>query len=304
MSVINIKDLIVDKRIITTVKTTITKNKKPLLLVGKCSIGKTTLVLSIAKSLNYKILNIDPSSDFKNNKPNIFFKKQIILLDNLEEIKGQILSDLINHFIKDSRPLIMITSEVHKDLNNIKKRLKICATNYSFKQSEWYEYLVKKYDNIDKKRIKKLVKNLEYNKGKVVNQLNLNLLLDKEDISKTLTDFEIRENIFNKNFDRKGLYFQDNLLPLSIFDNYPKLKKNNINFCANTSSALVIIDEFETKLNRTQNYSLKPYIDIFTTEMATWDYNETLGFTGFPQYFGKMKKKDNSLLLETIITKN
>lgn len=303
---INIKELIVDKRVINKISSSIKKYKSPVLLVGKSGIGKTTLILSVAKYLKYKIVNINPDSNYKNNTKNLFIKKQIVLIDNLEEIKGKKLTEIITHFIKDSRPLFLITSEVHKDLANIKRKFKIRATNYTFSQSEWLEYLVKKYTKQNRKYIKKLVKNFEYNKAMTVNQLNIELNSNIE-FKKTLTDFEIRENIFNKNFNRNNLFFRDPFLYLSIFDNYPKLKKNNIEYCNNTLSALCIIDVMETELKHTQNYSLKPYIDIFVTDMATWDYNEKLGFAGFPQYFTKTKLKPlgkRNLLLENQLMSN
>lgn len=290
---INIKELIVDKRIINKISSSIKKYKSPVLIVGKSGMGKTTSFLSIAKKLKYNVVNIDPDSDFKNNKKSMFIKKQLILIDNLEEIKGKKLTEIITHFIKDGRPLFLITSEVHKDLAALKKKFKIRATNFTFSQSDWLDYLVKKYPKYDRKRIKKLVKIYEYNKAMTLNQLNIELLGDGSslDWNKTLTDFEIRENIFNKKFYRKNLFFQDPFLHLSILDNYPKLKKNNIEYCANTSSALCIIDVMETELKHTQNYGLMPYLDIFVTEMATWDYDEKLGFAGFPQYYSKTKIK-------------
>ena len=303
----NVKDLVIDKRIFNKISSTIKKYKSPMLLVGKSGMGKTLAINTIAKSLKYKVVNIDPDSNYKNNNKNMFIKRQVVLLDNLEEIKGKKLSELINHFIKDTRPFILVTSDVHRDLKNIKRKHNIRATNYTFSQSEWLDYLLNIYHKIPRSKIKKLIKYFRHNKAMVINQLSMELLETDIDVTKKLTEFEIRENIFNKEFNKKGLYFQDPFLSLSVFDNYVKLKKNNIQMCSNTSSALCIFDVMETKLKTKQDYSLSPYLDIIITQMATWDYNEILGFVGFPQYFIKMKIKPpekRELLLETKLLKS
>lgn len=304
MSVISIKELIVDKKIIKKVSSTIKNyNKKPtpLLLVGQSGIGKTTLILSIAKSLNYKVTNIDPESNFTKNVKSFFIQKEIILLDNLDEIKGKNLTELINHFKNDGRPLIMCTSEVHQDLQKIKQKLSIRATNYKFDLTEWVEYLTQKY-NMERSNIKHLVKQTKFNKGIAINQLILySTDLNGCKINKKLNMFEVFENAFNKDVDRSDYYFRETLLPLFVFENYPKLKNNSIEYCTNSSSACAITDVMETFMNHKQYYEFMPYVNIFTTEMATFDYNEKINYPRFPEYFSKMKKKikdEDSLLLE------
>ena len=300
MSIIDIKELVVDKSLIKKVSTTIKKYNKPVLLVGGHGCGKTTLILSVAKSLKYKVINIDPDSDFKNNKRNLFFKKQIVLIDNLEEIKGEKLKSLINHFIKGDRPLFLVTSEVHKDLQAIKKKLKIRANNYRFDITKWLDYLVNKY-KIKRKNVKQLVRQTGYNKGIAVNQLKLELTdLNNFKMSKKMTLWEVYENAFNKDYDRSDFYFRETSLPLFVFENYPKMKKNNIEYCNNSAAACGIIDLIETHMRHTQNYSFMPYVNIFTTEMATFDYNEIIKFPRFPKM--KNKVRDN-LLLETKLKK-
>ena len=314
MSILNIKDLVVAKSLIKKVQTTIKKYTKPLLIVGPSGVGKTSLILSVANQLKYSVCNVDYDSDFTKNKPNIFVKKQIVLLDNIEEIKGKLLKNVFNHFMNDTRRIIICCSEVTKDFQQIKSKLKLRATNFKFDLTEWVEYLTKKY-KIERKNIKKLVKQTQFNKGIAINHLNLEFAyrqteesdsivdLKGEKITQKLTMFNLYENVFRKDIDKRGYYFQENTLPMSIFDNYPKLKKNNIEFCTNTSSALSIIDEYETNLKEKQDYSLMPYLDVFVTDLATFDYNQKLEYATFPSYYGKMKRKDNSLTLEAEILK-
>ena len=298
---IPINELIVDKRLINKVKN-IFKNKKTLLLIGPTGIGKTCLINSIAESLNFKLTNIDPENDFKRNKKNFFIKNEAILIDNIEEIKGKLLIQIIEHFINDTRPLILISSEIHTDLLKIKTKYKIRATNYlGFSLPDWLEYLSKKY-NLDKKILKKMLKITKYNRGIALNQIKFGFIkINEKDITKNISVYEGQENIFNKNIDRTGYYFNDNNLPIFIYENFPKLKNNNIEYCSNTLSALTQIDELETFYKKRQYYEFMPYVDIMTTQMATYNYNKKFEYTKFPEYYGKIKQKKNNLLLETFI---
>lgn len=306
MSIIPINELIVDKKIINKVSSTFKKYKKPLFLVGPTGIGKTTLVLSIANSLNYKITNIDPDSNFTKNKKSYFIKKEVILLDNLDEIKGKKITEIVDYFVKDGRPLIIITSDVHKDLQKIKQKLSLRATNFNaFDLPTWLEYLIKKYPKFDRKQLKKLVKQTRFNKGIILNQLNLGLCdLNGYKLTNNISMFETFENVFNKEVDRSSYYFNETMLPTFVFENYPKLKNNSIEFCNNSASACAITDVMENYYKKRQYYEFMPYVNIFTTEMATFNYNEKIKYARFPAHYGKMKKKvkdEDSLDLERIL---
>lgn len=307
MSLLPIKELIVDKKIIRKISSTIKKyhkNPKPILLVGPTGVGKTTVVLSVAKSLNYKVTNIDPDSEYTKNKKNFFIKKELILLDNLDEITGKEVINLVNYFVKDGRPLIMCTSEVHKNLQSIKSKLKIRATNFNFDLTEWINYLTEKYE-IDRKKIKHLVRQTQPNKGIAINQLELSSTdLNGYKLTHNMSMWEVFENVFNKEADRSDYYFRENMLPIFVFENYPKLKNNKLEYCANTASACAIIDVIESYYKRKQYHEFMPYVNILTTEMATFNYNQKLDYVKFPSYYGKMKKKvkdSESLDLERIL---
>ena len=293
MSIIPINELIVDQKIISKVSSTIEKYKKPLFLVGPTGIGKTTLVLSLAESLNYKITSIDPDSDFTKNKKSFFVKKEIILLDNLDEVKGKKISEIVDYFVKDGRPLIIITSDVHKDLQKIKQKLKLRATNYNaFDFPSWLKYLEKKYPKFERKQLKHLVKQTRFNKGILINQLNIGLCsLNGYNLTKNMSMFVVFENVFNKDADRSDYYFRETMLPTFVFENYPKLKNNSIEFCSNTSSACAITDVMENYYKKKQYYEFMPYVNTFTTEMATFNYNEKISYPRFPSYYSKTKKK-------------
>lgn len=306
MSIIPINELIINKNIINKIKTTIKKYKKPLLLVGPSSIGKTTAILSVANSLKYKITNIDPYSNYKLNKKNIFIKNEIILLDNLDEITSIKIIELVDYFVKDGRPLIMCTSNVHKNLQNIKKKLNIRATNYlGFELTEWVNYLTNKYKEISRKNIKNLVKQTKFNKGIALNLIKLKLTdLNGYQMTNNMTMWEVFENAFNKSANRSDYYFRENMFPVYIFDNYPRLKKNSIYFCENTSNECCNTDIIETFYKKKQYYEFMPYVNMFTTKISTFNYNEKINFVRFPEYYGKIKKKINgkaSLKLEEIL---
>jgi ABC-type dipeptide/oligopeptide/nickel transport system ATPase component len=297
-----INDLIFEKRFINKITNSIKKYKKPVLLVGPSGIGKTYLITSIAKYLKYKITNINYDSNYKENKKSFFIKKEIILLDNLEEIKGQKLKDLVDYFVKDGRPLFMCTSDIHKDLQQIKTKLKIRATNLiEFDLTDWVNYLQKKY-NIERKLIKKLVRQTRFNKAIALNQLNIQLMdLNDFQLTKNLSMWEVYENAFNKNTVRSDYYFRETMLPTFVWENYPKLKDNSLEYCNNSASACAITDIMETYYKKKQYYEFMPYVNIFTTEMSTFNYNEKLNYVRFPSYFSKMKKKSDDLILEGIL---
>ena len=309
MSIIPIKDIIVEKRVYNKVSSTIHPKKSkskskptaPLLLIGPSGCGKTTLILSLAKHLKYNIQNIDPESDYENNKKSFFVKNDIILLDNLDEIKGKLLSEIVGYFVKDSRPLILVSNSITDSLSKIKKKFNLRATNYGFDLKEWVLFLEKKY-KIEHKKVKHLVRRCDYNKGIAINNIRINITdLNTVDLSKNISKWEIYENAFNKDVDRRSYYFQENTLPLFVFDNYPKLKDNSIEYCANSASACAITDVMETFYKKRQYYEFAPYASIFTTEMATFNYNEKIKFPRFPEYYGKTRKviKDkDSMLLE------
>jgi hypothetical protein len=88
-----------------------------------------------------------------------------------------------------------------------------------------------------------------------------------------------------------------------VFDNYPKLRDNDINKCANSASALAITDVMETYYKKRQYYEMMPYVNTFTTEMATYDYNQKINYVKFPEYYSKMKKKSDDMTLMGMLTK-
>lgn len=302
MSIINYDELIIDNRIKNKVSNTIKKYKSPLFLVGPHGIGKTTIILTIANKLKYQVIKINPDNDYKKNKKSIFVKKQIILLDNLEEIKGKKLTEMVNYFIKDGRILMMVTAEVHQDLTRLKKKHNIRATNYSFDNQKWIEYLKKKYQN---KKIEDLVHYTKRNKGLALNQLNFGIDEIGEKINKNLTIWEIFENTFNKDIDRYNFYYQENILPLFIWENYPRLKDNSLEYCVNSASACAITDMMEHIYKSRQRYELMPYVSIMALEMCTYNYNERIFRPRFPEYFSKTKSSEKKeLTLEYYIKKN
>ncbi len=296
-------DLIIEKRIKSKILKVIKKyDGKPMLLVGPSGCGKTTIVNYVANLCKFKVLNIDPNEKYNHYRKTLFNKNQIILLDNLEELSGKKLKEFVNFFIKDGRPLILVCSEINKDLNDIKKKNDIRATNYAFKLEEWSEWLSKKY-NLEKKIVDNLISTTQYNKAIALNQLNLNLTDGDLKLTKKLNYNQMFSDAFNKKVDRSEFYYQNNMLPIFMWENYPKMRDNKIEFCNNSAAACGIVDVFEHQISAKQRFEFMPYVAKFTEEMIPWDYDEKIGFARFPSYYGKIKKKSDDLSLEAQLIK-
>ena len=295
-------DLVIKKSIKSKILKTIKKyDGTPMLLVGPSGCGKTTVIKGVAKLCKYEVLDIDFTEEYKHYRKSFFTKEQVILLDNLEEINGKKLKELVRFFVKDGRPLIMSCTEVSKDLNDVKKEFNIRATNYKFEIDEWIDWLSKKY-NLERKIVEELVSTTGENKAVALNQLNMELT-DNVKLTKKLGRNYIFANSFNKKIDRSEFYYQESLLPVFMWENYPKLYNNKIEYCANSASACAIVDTFEKQIQANQRFEFMPYVAKFTEEMIPYDYDQKIGFAPFPSYFGKMKKRTDDMLLEAQLKK-
>lgn len=293
---IPINELIVDEIIINKFKKNI-KNKSNLLIYGPTGIGKTTCIKTLCHQYKRKIIYVDIELEsFQKYKPTIFSlsNKEVILLDNLEELTDNNIKKIIDFFIKDPRPVIMITTELTFNL----KKYNIPSIYFTFNPRDWVNFLEKKYSK-PRKFIKQIVRITTENRGTCINQLNLNLQIDK--IDKKPTQNDIYQNVFSKKVNKENYYFEEPTLHVFVWENYLNLKPNNLEWCNNTASACAITDVLETYYKEKQNYSLVPYINIFSTQMATFNYDTTIKRAYFPNYYGKIKKKLNNLKLENLL---
>ena len=296
-------DLVIKKSIKSKILKTIKKyDGTPMLLVGPSGCGKSTVIKGVAKLCKYELLDIDFTEDYKHYRKSFFTKDQVILLDNLEEINGKKLKELVRFFVKDGRPLILSCTEVSKDLNDIKKEFNIRATNYNFDMEEWIDWLSKNY-NLERKIVEELVSTTGENKAIALNQLNMELTGSDLKLTKKLGRNYIFANSFNKKVDRSEFYYQESLVPIFMWENYPKLYNNNIEYCANTASACAIVDTLEKQIQAKQRFEFMPYVAKLTEDMIPFNYDQKIGFAPFPSYFGKMKKKSDNLLLEAQLKK-
>jgi len=129
------KEVIGQELALTKIKTNI---KKPILLYGPTGSGKTCLIHTFAKELNYEIVEIN-SSQTRNkdsinqilgnaiNQRSLFYKGKIILIDDIDAISGTkdrgCLPTVISLMVKSSFPIIFTCTDPYIDkLKNLRKK--------------------------------------------------------------------------------------------------------------------------------------------------------------------------------------
>ncbi len=115
--------------------------KKPLLLYGSTGTGKTTIIYTLAKELNYEVIEIN-SSQTRNkdaitqiignaiNQQSLFYKGKIVLIDDIDAISGTkdrgCLPALISLISKSPYPIIFTCTNPWIDkLSKLRKKTQL-----------------------------------------------------------------------------------------------------------------------------------------------------------------------------------
>jgi len=128
----------------------------PILIHGPSGSGKTAAVYTLAKDLDYEVLEIN-ATDFRNKEKmgeiiesskqkSLFKKNKIILIDELEGVSGiadrGCVQSLIKLLDESCCPIILTTSELSHKLKDIKKKAK-CMEFKKIKREHSFSILKK-----------------------------------------------------------------------------------------------------------------------------------------------------------------
>jgi len=242
------KEIIGQELAINKIKTNL---KKPLLLYGKTGTGKTSVIYTIAKEMNYEVLEINSSHTRKKdailqivgnamNQQSLFYQGKIILIDDIDAISGTkdrgCIPTIISLISKSKYPIIFTCTNPWVDkLSKLRKRvqliefqdlpmLKITAKLQYIASQEKIEFKTEDIQTIAKKSegdiraaINDLQTNIFSNKLILENNTERDTTRDIQFcLKKILTEKEFKKNhnIFmktNLNIDDVFLWLDENI---------------------------------------------------------------------------------------------
>lgn len=320
-------------RIKSWLKTFDPSRSKPLFIFGPPGIGKTTAAHLCCKEVGYRVVEFNASDQRNKNiikdvistlgtNSRISFTmkasetKSAIILDEIDGMAGNEdrggIGQLIIEMRTCKKPMIFICNDgQHQKLRSLKDK---CETiEFRKPDFEAIRAVVSKIAKaeglkVDQINVKNLADSSDYDIRQILNSLHLFKNGNSTDIAKTtrINAFEATKQALTASNhtidDLFGFFFADyNIMPLFIFENYPRNRPasgDQLKAISRAADSICLGDLVEKQIRSNQNWSLLNTHALYSTVIpAKLTASRFYTRTEFPQFLGKLSNANKRLRL-------